>query len=360
MLRAITIKTQVRRLAIISSIINITSKNGLPKEILNNRMLNWAEKNQKYFSASPYNSGKLKKGIDTRISNSFKNYLEACFQMKLIDDISNLVSPSKYGKVLKCLLINIDQNPYPLSISEKIFYLYILLKHDADIILTIISMVIEFPERKLSFYLESFKNMYYERLSKKGEISTGKDKQHISDALTRIKNWHSPKRYSEDIVPPRLNWMIDLGIIDYCFYVKESLFRISDFGNQYVEAIPTHEGFCDVSEEWFSKSFMSSLGMLNSEILIWKNVNESTKEQVLHELLKNAITEFSTLGLPKIPLESSLLYIIISLFVNYNILAEANNIESFIGFEKKINGSVYGIRRSARTYESYISVKHGI
>lgn len=35
----------------------------------------------------------------------------------------------------------------------------------------------------------------------------------IQDARQRVMEWRAPKRYSEDIVPTRLNWLIDLGLI---------------------------------------------------------------------------------------------------------------------------------------------------
>lgn len=358
MLRAISIKTQARRLAIITEFINSMSKNGLPKEFLSNKMTTWSELNQSFFTSSPYNSGQLKKGIDTRSSNSFKNYLDAVFQLKLADEISNLISPSSYGKVLKSLLKNVDHEPYPLIDTEKIFYLFILLFIDADIILTTISIVRNFPEKNLSYYQDAFKINYSERLSKKVKESNGKDRALISEALTRVKNWQNPKRYSEDLVPPRLNWMIDLGIIDTQYYTQYGLFRLSDFGHHFINLIPINNGYSDVSKEWLNRSFISSLVFHDDNKIRWNDLSESAKEHNLYELLNQTFKEFSTLGLKRIPLNSSLLYVTISLFIKNNIIADINNIELFIGFERKIKDSVFGIRESARSYESYMLLKN--
>lgn len=358
MLRAVYIKTQARRLSILSELINLIHKKGSQKALIHNRIVSWSKENTHYFSAIPSNTGEIRPSKDKGLSNSFKNYLDAATQLKLVNEISGVLSPSKYGMVLKNLMLKRDKNPYLLTAIEKIFYLFIILKNDADIFITVCQMINNYPNKNTTYYLELFQNEYQNRLSKKAEFLKGKSKEEVMEALNRVKNWQSAKRYSEDIVPPRLNWMKDLEFLNLTI-LETGEYQLNNSGKKLLDALINRDTILDVSEDWFYNRYISNI-FYTLDTISWVDLSEESKENLLRTYLQKAITTFSILNIPRIPLEESLFYIIISLYIKENIVSDFYDIESFIGYDRLLENSHYGIRKSARSYESYIIVRNGL
>jgi len=331
------------------------SEKGSNQDLVFYKVINWSKLNQDDFNNYKARSGEIieSKKITKTVSNSFKNYIEAAKQFKFIDEQFDQLYPSRTGSVLRLISENNDasvNNSYELTIYEKIFFLHSLFKKDADYLLTVYYLLRKFPNRELGFYLNKFQDSYRKRLEYKMSVVETNQKDLVKDALLLVNNWRSPKRYSEDIVPPRINWMIDLNLVN-------------DKGNQIVEK------FNDVIDNFDQENLSDDLVLKNyfhissqlyfnhHEMIEWKELNETRKEKSIAPILNIAVKNFSPLKMPRISVEQTLLFISIMCLTSLNIIVELDELLEWIGYEKRIGSKIYGVRKTARTYESYIYVK---
>lgn len=377
-LRTISIKTQVRRLKLFTVLLDSVNQRGSQIGFLANKMINWSEAHHNDLESYPSPTGEIIKSKVSRprrrtsgvaisaISTSFRNYLEAAQSFQLVDEQLGTISPSRIGSVLKALKkfshARHSPNAYSLTDFEKAFYLYVILKVDADRFLSVVSMLRDMPDKSIHDYLGNFRSAYQERLAKKIKLVKGKEKEKTSDALLRVKNWRSARRYSEDIVPSRINWLIDLGLIDLNSYKARNTIKLNDIGYGVLRyfRIPLDKWYIDIDDEWISTKFASfaSKAIAKTNSKTWHELNSTEQNELLEESLKKCYRFFRALTLPRLSIEQTFLFSTIWLLEMHNVVAEFTDIEEWIGFERTIGDMRYGIRKAAREYESYIIISN--
>ncbi|MCY1511902.1 hypothetical protein D9M68_463430 [compost metagenome] len=360
MLKTISVKTQVRRLKYFSKALNFIGKKGIPKSILETRLIKWSEENHDDFEAYLYSSGELtKKKIN---SPSFLNYYEALIRIDLINEQSGLVLLSKTGAVFyeafKLFDTSDNTNVYSLNSLESFFYLNCILSKDTDLLLTVISQLYNFKEMTIGYYQENFKSNYLERLINKKDLPFSyNEKVELSDVISRVSGWKSPKRYSEDIVPPRINWMADIGIVE----LKDTnVFTFTDVGSVIANELLNDDHLFNDSDNWISNNFCSvfSKAFIKIPTRKWSHIEEIEREKLIGEGIDLSLRAFKVLGLSRLSVNQCFLFIQIYLLFKYKLIAEINDIGDWIGFEKFIGDKKIGLRKSARSYESYIIVAY--
>jgi hypothetical protein len=357
-LRTISIKTQVRRLKYFSVFIDFLGWGGLQKELLEDKVLDWSNSYRDDFLGLTSPTGEILKKASKVKSRSFQNYLDAARRLRLIERDAIYIKLTQTGLVLNAIgKVSQDKekskNAYRLNSLEKIFFLYTILLYDADIFITILRMVYENPGRSLDFYLEKYQEFYKSRLKEKMNVLFPPEIDKVLGALNRVAGWRSAKRYCEDIVPSRLNWMLDL-----CLF-SEKKHELNLMGKSIYEHFPVvADGVRDIGEEWFNNNLASLLCCLlpGNKIKNWTDMVSKEKDEIMAESFFHAMKYLSVLNVPRMPVAQTFLFITLFLLSQRNIKIEFGDISEWMGFEKVINGKKLGLRPAARPGESYIRI----
>ena len=360
-LRSISLKTQVRRLKYFSVFSQLLGRKGAIMHSFAIAVNNWVEIHRDdlrdYTSPTgeinPKNSNQRNKSVLIKknvVTQSLKNYTEAAKSLGLIHQEKERLYPSYLLIILQNLNKNLNtealKNQYNLHEVEKIFFLYTIIKYDADIFLCVYKMLCLEPELNLTKYQKKFQSYYIEYLEKKLRDDSNKNNQAIFEVYQRVNNWQKPKRYSESIVPPRLNWCIDLGLVNYFSEGEDRWIPLYEY-----------EQIRKINSEHFFTEAINLFKIDNTRR--WESVENNEKENLMFKYIQLARSLFGVLKLPRLPHQNTLLLLSFKLLQDHKIVAEPEQIGNWIGFERKINNLIIGIRKTGRTYESYIYLKNG-
>ena len=367
-LRTISIKTQSRRLRNISVLLDALNKKGTPKSILQDKVIKLNLKHHYDFKRYISPSGEITSKSKQRNSQSFLNYYSALLNLDLANEQTGFVVPSRIGVTYKVLmeLFNTggQDNAYKLHSHEKAFFFYIILKKDADYFLTIMDLITKLPQSTISDYIKKFKETYLDRLELKFHLPINSvERTKIQDNILRVKNWRNAKRYCEDIVPPRVNWMIDLGLINKKVYADNKKVQLNETGQITCHIFAAQEAkILDVTDNWFIEGYGKLCARIffdNGATKFWSSVSENEKHSLMKECLFHCQTSFITMGLPRLSVEQSYLFITIYLLFKRQVIIEFTDISMWIGQGRKIGSKKFALRQSARNYESYIAIADG-
>jgi hypothetical protein len=366
-LRYITIKTQARRLKYFVIAIKLLSKNGLQKQIFSNLLVDWSKENHHQFLKYKSPSGEITIPEGRVISNSLNSYIKALLELNLIIEQGNVIVPTKVSDVLNILnsQINIStkyiSNVYSLNTIEKSFLFVVLFEKDYDILILIMKMISISPGEKLDFFLAEFQEKYLERLENKLSYKDINDPSAIIESKQRVSAWRSPKKYSEEYVPQRVNWLIDLGFIEVdslnikkFVLTRDATIFLSNLGNLELE-------FSLFDENWHQSHFISNMAFLfsqNESLRMWDTIPSFEKESKLDECLTIAISEFSVLGILRAPAKSTLILTALFLLNKYNIVINYIDIIKWVESNGKLKNKTYAYRGAEREGEAYFIVNY--
>jgi len=363
----ITVKTQVRRLKYLSISLKYLSHEGLQKQILNEFLLNWSKSNHACFEEYISTSGEITLPEGKAASNSLKAYYHAFKEFNLIIEQGNFVLPTKKGEVLIILLQYLsgpqpskEINTYTLNLIEKSYFLPVLIEADYDIILSVLQLVDNYPNQRLDSYLSYFPTFYLKRLESKLDKGEGIDVSLVLETTKRVSAWRSPKRYSEELVPPRLNWLIDLDLIN--LNAGAGTYSLTAKGRYLYERIASSQFERDnfvFDQDFWSSSVISIIGLIyfqENNLRLWENLGEFEREKCTHEALSIASKFFFVFGIPRMPAKSTILLTCLYLLNKHSISANFIEIINWIGQSRNLNGKVYGYRKAAREGEEYIII----
>lgn len=226
-LSILTLQTKVRRLAYLKMILNLFNEsNYYPDGVLNKKI---------ELESKKHNQDLLKhintKGVIevTKTGNSSKPYIEAMLSLKLLYSQNNKYQLSKYGKIFNVLSTKLNafsDNYFILSKYEKAFFLFFILEHDNFYLWALIDIIyIQNNKTTIKNIKEIFQNYIVDQLQFTMKYSTisNKDKAKINSQIKRIKSWKKPQIYLEHIVEPRINWLLDLDILNKNEFLQNNI-----------------------------------------------------------------------------------------------------------------------------------------
>lgn len=168
-------------------------------------------------------SYKNKKGLvtETKTGNSAKPYIELAENLGLIHKTASYYELGKMGKAYLAIkkAINLsNDNPFLLSDFDKAFFLEQILKN--DYLYTYIIMVLICKESSSSYKMlkQTFQNHLLSRISyllNQDGVADSSKLLKLKIIERRVKSWDKPMTYLEHILMPRINWLYDLGLIEY-------------------------------------------------------------------------------------------------------------------------------------------------
>jgi len=217
-IKSISIQTKVRRLGYIKMIVSIFDKSSYyPNSIFNKKIEQEARKFNNDLIAYTNTKGIIE---ITKTGNSSNPYIDTALSLKLLYTQNNKYLLSKYGKIFNVLndkLETSSSNYFELSKYEKTFFLFFILQNDSFYLWVLLDLIyIQGNNTTIKDIKEIFQDYIIKQLEFTIAYSniSDKDKIKISLQLKRIKSWKKPKVYLEHIIEPRLNWLLDLDILN--------------------------------------------------------------------------------------------------------------------------------------------------
>lgn len=351
--------TRTRRLAYISAIIKIIGTTDVSRIGILTRLLDWSESNRRFLHDFWADSGEV---TQTSSNSSAHRYLDLVVGLRLATQTAGIFRLTRMGLVLYALIRECSRsNPFFLSDAEEIFFLYWLLRIDADPLLTVIDILLERPDARLAYIQERYQNNLIQRLSTK--LSLSKDELVQRDLLDRKyfiqDKWKSPKRYVEHIVPPRLNWLLDIEFFEPGLF-RHHQFHFMKSGEEFLSKLPTlgDTNLHDVSDHWLDTEFWHAAGSFidkPNQLRLWDETNPQAEiELYVSRYLERAFAAFRHTMVPKISLTQAIIYIGISLLANERIVLSPSSLSKWLETPKVFSNRQYEVRYSPRENERYL------
>jgi len=223
--------------------------------------------------------------------------------------------------------------------------------------------VAQAEESYLSHLQKSFQTDFLRRLEQKSPVCQDESvRQYLLERRTKVSNeWMKPEKYAEHLVPPRLNWLLDLG------FLKQNEFRQHYYvfraeGTDLLSVIPTLE--CgsfhhDITERWLASEYWEiaarTLTHIESQVC-WERIDEEQKCNLAKPLLLEIFEVFRYSSVPKVSLTQALLYLVIRILMDHKIIVCPVILGDWLSLPRVIDRRRYAVRFSPRENESYITV----
>jgi hypothetical protein len=215
--------TKTRRLGYLNLIINLFENSTyFPVSYLEKKIENISS----YYNEDLLDYGVSNKGDDkglikrTRNGSSSKPYVRLLEELNLLTQINNSYILTKQSKVYFHLSKDLKKiggvkNIFKLKELDKLFFLRQILISDTLYIWAIIDImfIIQKPTDTMSIK-KLFVNYVKNDLNIIQHNSNNNlTKKKILELKKRISSWEKPIVYLEHIIEPRINWLLDLGIV---------------------------------------------------------------------------------------------------------------------------------------------------
>ena len=349
------INTQVRRLGYASAILLILGSKTLSEQLLFDRLEKWSVKHESDLTTYVNRQGQIKA---TRGKSSAKNYTEFTSSLGLIARIAGAYRVTRFGKVLlHFLLTETKHNPFTLSFSERFQYLYWLSVKDGDRLMTVVNLIATRGKSTLKDLQDHFQRAYVEFLGLRIGTEDERSAREILALRNSVSNdWKNPRRYAESIVPPRINWLADLGLANIPAS-HHSLVSLTQSGYDLLDRLPRlpNSELRYVTQSWIRKEFFSSAGqaLTAQRGERWKNAEVEEKVTRLVKLLTKAFTVLRGSPAPKVSLLPVLLFTAVSL-ANEGIWIELDELREQLQTMESSGLIPFDVRFSHRENESYL------
>lgn len=349
--------TKTRRLAYVTALLSFLGRNSMGERPLLSRMVRWSQEHKPHLSDYWVQTGEV---TSTRRNSAGARYLQLATQMDLVAPVAGAYRATRAGSVLFYLveICSTDRNPFFLTKAEELFYTYILLSRDADVLLTIAASLWNNPGISLSQLQACFQKDFLHRLSQKMDGDQDEVlRQRLFERRAEVGEWRRPERYAEHIVPPRLNWLLDLGFLEAGMFRKHR-YLLRETGQRFFEALPRlGNELVDVTDEWLACEFwrVAATQLIHVESLKrWDRISEPTRQQIFARLLEEAFQKFQNTVVPKVALSQALLYLSIRSMLEYRMEATPTQLQEWLALPQKLNNRRYEVRFSPRENASYL------
>ena len=350
------INVLVRRLGYVSAILRLLEHKTLSESVLYTRLERWSLDHKQDLMTYPNQQGFIKA---TREQTGPKRYTNLAVSLGLVGRIAGACRVTRFGKTLLPFLHQApDQNPFALICVEQCAYLYWLLMKDSDRLLTIIRMLVEGGSQSLSDLQNAFRAFYLQQLQDHMLTAEEHIARDILAVRNRVAHWkEETSRSMENIVPPRIHWLADLGLVSIESDGKRQS-RLTEMGIQFSQSLPKIQGMptFHTSPVWLRNQFFSVAGRIFTEgpELLWSEIQPLKKKELLNKLTFRALETLRGTPIPKISLYPALIYMTLLLMVDNRIGANLGELQADMDAFSKEPDTRYEVRFSYRENEAYL------
>lgn len=287
-------------------------------------------KTQTGISAQPYIDLLKELNIITQINTSYiltkqaKIYSVLNRQMEYSKTEVNFNSPKN------------NPNIFKLNILDKFFFLKQFLIRDSLYIWSLLD-IIQIANKPIGTpsIKKLFVNYVLNELERNNLFSTNNQiKRDISELKKRINSWNKPIVYLEHIIEPRVNWLLDLEILEQTTDISNDKKYILTFYGKNLMAI-----LLKVYESTLCKQQSISLYLDNNyfeDLSFIYNLNK-TNNNIIPEKTETYLLEafklFKTEAPNRIAASQAIDYVCYKYFIEENIVIEFNDIKQYLSIE---------------------------
>lgn len=353
----------VRRLGYLSQILRFAKARPLNKDVLAIKLRDWSYTHTNDLENYKYKTGAAHSVEKKRMTQLAVNYLDLAVKFGLLSQISHVYQLTRIGRVLLSLVDdkpNEKSNLFFLHEDERIFYIYQILQQDADFLLTVINMVqlLENPDHKN--LQKNFHQFFLERLGTKILTSS---QEHITKRLydRQIEvttEWKKPESYAAYAIPPRLHWLLDLGLLRSTIEKNNFIYEFTETGQNLIKNLPklAKSHILDVPDSWFNTHFFSEVGPLiipDADFRQWRDIDDKVRQEACEKYLSTAFSKFQRSRVPKISLTQGMIYLCICFVTRLHLLINVQELIQWFQKPRKLGNYKYEVRTSARENEAY-------
>jgi hypothetical protein len=352
--------TQVRLLSIVSQILKTIGSLSYSLSVLEEVMIKWSVEQE--FSSLFYKNHNGKLTNEGKPTTAFIYYIELMINLGLVTRISNVIRCSKYGNLFLTLM-KYNNSSAEFSGLEKLFFIFFILYKDADNILLIFQMIKNNGGVADSTSLRNHYEGYLkERLKIKAMKANAISQIAIIDKLRKIENvWKNARGYSKHIIPPRLEWLLDIGFLYLIESKKVNNFVLTEIGTNFYNSLEVidNSDIPDIDDVWLIDTFIYKLNNLylgNELAKDFKSLNSKEINSILGELLPTAYRELDIDGLKRI---SALPFYIFTMsvgLIKHNVAISFSSLKELLGQSFSIKEYTFAFRDAKRINESYITI----
>jgi hypothetical protein len=358
--------TQVRFLAIMSQILKSVGNRSVPLSILRDTLKEWSVR-QEHESAFYRNHN----GILTnngRETTAFSYYIELLINFGFLTRITEVVRTSKFGTLFNTFTEFFDSKSQ-LANFEKLFYLYFILYKDADNIIIIFQTIIDNQGIATNKELrERYEDYLKVRLKVKGTNAKPHSQFSIAEKLRKVQYiWQNAKEYSKHIIPPRIEWLIDLGLIEEIVISGKKSFKLKDLAINFYNSLDRIDdsNVKDITDSWLLDEFINKFHPLvarDTEALSFDRLNEDSKISHLNEILPIAYKALDSDGIRRISALPFYIFVMIISIINNGIILSFGSLKEKLLQSYSTRDFTFAFRDASRINESYftISINHNI
>ena|GEM_PF-873421 len=272
---------------------------------------------------------------------SAKPYIELGKDIGILNYLNGYYTPGKDFKVYIQLRKETEYSQvFELSLLDKIFFGEQLLKYDFFYLTNLLELIFVCESSNYVKLKNNFKDYTLKKLEEILKQSRDRDtvsKRAVTDinaVYKRIKSWDKPEVYLEHILMPRLNWLLDLDLIDMDEGLNVSL---TDEGLRLLNNLCCWTDInCEriVTPDSFLERF--SLHVFNfvyrKEIRTCKpnEKNVSLIKQKITECIDESFEYFRTLAPNRVTASQAINYTKFKLFLTENFIVEFKDIRDFL------------------------------
>lgn len=350
------LNTTSRQLIICSQIVKTIGDNQFPKEFLEKILLNWSfniENNEEYINKK----GKITE--NKKKTSALVHYFELSKSFGLISNINQIFFNTRLSYILKYFLVK-EPDSLKLSLSEKIFYLFILLNKDADGIIFLLDSLNKTACSQKELKL-NFKINFNERLLVKNELSDNITKNLISEKYRTINYiWKKPEIYAEHFLIPRCEWLNSLGLININQVNNKTIYSLSILGNELHERLPlinNENQLKDIDDEFLTNNFFN---LINNIYFQGSNVKfdsllSEIQIEMLGETLEKSLSIIKSSSSFRIPMFDTMLFISLDFILNKKTIINFKDIFNILKIGLIFKDKEYLLKENGRMNESYIT-----
>jgi len=299
----------------------------------------------------------------SHVSNSAAamRYLSFLSDLALVTRGGNLVRRTWDGELL-CALDEKDVEPAPFTVGAHtaLFFLQTLLRADTDGILTVLQMVMTLGEATLNQLQRGLQRALVDRLAVKASLARTDD---VARALAFKANsiqteWRAPERYAEHIVPPRLGWLTDLGLVSVTAVGTSKTHSLTDSGRNIATLLRVGQGedVLDVSDDWLLANSPGSLvkALLGTKA-DWSLLSDEERLKIMRGYVGAAVDRFTYATVGRASLRHVLEYTAVRAGVERSVAVSRQELQRWWKSNEVADDSFsYRIYEGARDTESFV------
>lgn len=330
-LNLLSTNTKARRLGYIKGFINIfNGEDRISESVFENRLranciLYFSQLNE-YIN----NKGAI------RISQQrvgFQPYMELANSLGFIYIRNNGYELGKYGQLYQRMIENTSNisNVFYLSLLDKSYFLESILSNDFLSVFVILEYAFVNNESNYHNLVKHFLPRIQKYLESSLDFcENSRDKYVILSLKKRLSEWKKPDVYLEHIIMPRLNWLLDLELINID---NKLVFTLTNSGITLFSHLSQWIGLsmgCVSIPSFFVERFFMKVFSATYQI----NVNYDTDfEPLLKKYLDLSFDKFRTLAPNRVTYSSYVGYAKRMLLLNDNVAIDEYEIKKFLNKE---------------------------